>query len=247
MSIHVLGGSTTEEKANKTHLLQTLRQNTIPDGELLDNLGLFLTRQTLSRINFMQELYGEILHTHGSIMEFGVRWGQNLALFSALRGMHEPFNYNRQIIGFDTFSGFPSVDEKDGTQVKTGDYAVSDNWKHTLESILSIHEQNSPIAHKKKVHLVEGDATQTLPNYLSSHPETIIALAYFDFDIYQPTKVCLEAILPHLTKGSIIAFDELNCAEFPGETLAVKEVLGLSRYAIRRSVHSPLTSYIVID
>ncbi|PLA74890.1 crotonobetainyl-CoA--carnitine CoA-transferase [Hydrogenovibrio sp. SC-1] len=247
MSINVLGGSTTEEKNNKTHLVKTLRSSAIPDSELLDNLGLFLTRQSLSRINFMQELYSKIIQTHGSIMEFGVRWGQNLALFSALRGIHEPFNYNRQIIGFDTFSGFTSVDEKDGESVKAGDYGVSDNWKQTLESILTFHENNSPIAHKKKVHLVEGDATQTLPDYLNCHPETIVALAYFDFDIYQPTKVCLEALLPHLTKGSVVAFDELNCAEFPGETLAVKEVLGLSRYAIKRSQHSPLTSYIIID
>lgn len=36
MTIHVLGGSTSEEKNNKTHLVQTLRHNTIPDGELLD-------------------------------------------------------------------------------------------------------------------------------------------------------------------------------------------------------------------
>ncbi len=75
MSIHVLGGSTTEEKIGKAQLVETLRHSAIPNAELLDNLGLFLTRQTLSRINFMQELYGRILHTHGSIMEFGVRWG----------------------------------------------------------------------------------------------------------------------------------------------------------------------------
>jgi hypothetical protein len=94
---------------------------------------------------------------------------------------------------------------------------------------------------------VKGDATLSLPAYLKDHPETIIALAYFDFDIYAPTKSCLEAILPHLTKGSVLAFDELNCPEFPGETLALKEVLGLSKYAIRRDPNSPLTSYLVIE
>jgi hypothetical protein len=164
-----------------------------------------------------------------------------------LRGIHEPYNYNRSIIGFDTFEGFPSVDEKDGSLVSVGDYAITNDWKEKLEQILAFHENNSPIPHKKKHDLVQGDATKTLPNYLQEHPETIIALAYFDFDIYQPTKVCLEAILPHLTKGSIIAFDELNCPQFPGETLAVKEVLGLSKYAIRRDPNSPLTSYIVIE
>ena len=107
------------------------------------------------------------------------------------------------------------------------------------------HNNNSPIAHKKKHELVQGDATHELPAYLDRNPQTIIALAYFDFDIYEPTKVCLEAILPYLTRGSIIAFDELNVPEFPGETVALREVLGSSKYAIRRDSSAPLTSYIV--
>ncbi|MNL50967.1 hypothetical protein D3C87_1740290 [compost metagenome] len=116
-----------------------------------------------------------------------------------------------------------------------------------LEGILDFHAQNAPIPHKKKHELVKGDATVTLPDYLKDHPETIVALAYFDFDLYKPTRDCLEAILPHLTKGSVLAFDELNMSEFPGETIALREVLGLSRYAIRRDPSSPLTSYLVFE
>ncbi|GGE00159.1 hypothetical protein GCM10008012_49580 [Rhizobium anhuiense] len=219
----------------------------MPDRELLDNLGLYLTRQTLSRINFMQQLYQMILPVHGVIMEFGVRWGQNMALFSNLRGIHEPYNYNRKIIGFDTFEGFPSVAAEDGGNVLPGDYGVAANWEMELESILDFHTQNAPIPHKKKHELVRGDATQTVPAYLKARPETIVALAYFDFDLYVPTRDCLEAILPYLTKGSVLAFDELNMPEFPGETLALREVLGLSRYAIRRDPANPLTSYLVIE
>ena len=58
---------------------------------------------------------------------------------------------------------------------------------------------------------------------------------------------CLELLLPRLTRGSVIAFDELNSPEFPGETLALMETIGLSRYAIRRSPLNPLVSYLVID
>jgi len=245
--IQIKVGSTTTEVGNKVQLAQQLRSSSIPDSELLDNLGLFLTRQTLSRINFMQELFKRIVPVHGVIMEFGVRWGQNLSLFSSLRGIHEPFNYNRKIIGFDTFEGFPSVAREDGSAVSAGDYAVTTGYEDELCGILNFHEQNSPIPHKKKHELVKGDAIASLPAYLNRHPETVIALAYFDFDIYAPTKACLEAILPHLTKGSVLAFDELNCPEFPGETLALKEVLGLSKYAIRRDPNSPLTSYLVIE
>jgi hypothetical protein len=47
-------------------------------------------------------------------------------------------------------------------------------------------------------------------------------------------------IKEHLTKGSVLGFDELNCHDFPGETLAMKEVLGLDRYAIKRSSTKPI-------
>lgn len=240
-------GSTRAEVASKISLSQSLRNSPIPDGELLDNLGVFLTRQNLSRINFIQALYEMIVPVHGVIMEFGVRWGQNMALFSSLRGMLEPYNHNRKIIGFDTFEGFPSVDKKDGMACESGDYSVAENWEVDLESILNFHNDNSPIPQKKKYELVKGDASETLPAYLARNPHTIISLAYFDFDIYQPTKDCLKAIVPHITKGSVLAFDELNCPEFPGETAALREVFGLQKYAIRRLPSSPLTSYIVIE
>jgi hypothetical protein len=245
--IRILGGSTSQEVDRKKQLVNQLRSSGIPDNEILDNLGLYLTRQTLSRINFIQEIYQKIIPVHGVIMEFGVRWGQNLALFSSLRGMHEPYNYNRKIIGFDTFSGFPSTAKQDGEKVAVGDYAVTRNWEYELESILDFHNENSPIPHKKKYELVKGDASHTITTYLEKHPETIVALAYFDFDIYQPTRDCLEKILPHTTKGSVIAFDELNTPEFPGETIALKEILGLSKISIKRTPLSPLTSYFVID
>lgn len=245
--IRTLGGSTSEETSRKGHLVERLRTSPIPDAELLDNLGLYLTRQTLSRLNFIQMLYRQIVPVHGVIMEFGVRWGQNMALFSTLRGMLEPYNYNRKAIGFDTFEGFPSVSPIDGGSVNAGDYGVTSDWEEQLTAILDFHNANSPIPHKRKFELVRGDATETLPAYLAANPETIVALAYFDFDIYHPTKACLQALLPHLTKGSVLAFDELNCPQFPGETLALKEVLGLDRYALRRDPNSPLTSYLVIE
>lgn len=245
-SIKTLVGSTRQESKNKSELAEHLRGSSIPDQELLDNLGLYLTRQSLARINFIQKLYEMILPVHGVIIEFGVRWGQNMALFSALRGMREPYNYNRRVIGFDTFDGFPSVSDEDGGTVRAGDYTVTTGWKDDLDSILSFHEQNAPIPQKRKYELVQGDASETLPRFLNEHPETIVALAYFDFDLYKPTKQCLEAIQPYLTKGSVLAFDELNCPEFPGETLAVRETLGLSQYAIRRDPDNPLMSYLVV-
>lgn len=69
--IITLVGSTTTESNNKESLASELRKTDIPNTELLDNLGLYLTRQELSRINFMQKLYEKIIPVHGVVMEFG--------------------------------------------------------------------------------------------------------------------------------------------------------------------------------
>ena len=88
----------------------------------------------------------------------------------------------------------------------------------------------------------------TVPSYLKENPETIVALAYFDLDLYKPTKECLKAILPHLTKGSVLGFDEVGFHSLPGETAALKEVLGLDKYRIQRIGDlCPFGSYIQIE
>ena len=172
-------------------------------------------------------------------MEFGVRWGQNLALFQSLRGIYEPYNYTRKVIGFDTFSGFEGTSAVDGTAdiIAEGSYSVTEGYEKYLEQILQYHELESPVSHIKKHALMKGDAGKTAEQYVADNPETIIALAYFNMDIYQPTVKALEAIKPCLCKGSIIGFDELNCPHFPGETQALKEVLGLDKYRLVR--HPP--------
>lgn len=248
-AIRVATSSTAEELAARSDLAATFRQAPIPDDELLANLGLFLKRQDLARILFLDELYRKIVGVHGVIMELGVRWGRDLAVLEALRGIHEPYNYTRKIIGFDTFEGFPSVAPEDGNAAiaSAGAYKVTENYEDYLREVLDHQERENPISHIRTTELVKGDASVTLPEYLAAHPETIVAFAYLDFDIYEPTRDCLKAIAPHLTKGSIIGFDELNHPEFPGETVALKEVLGLDRFAIRRSPLGSYPAYLVVD
>jgi hypothetical protein len=237
------------ERAKKRELLELFRRCPIPEAELMNHLGLYINRQLLSRFFFLNHLYQQILQVHGVVIEFGVRWGQSLALFESLRGMYEPYNHNRRILGFDTFEGFVGTSAKDGAAaiIADGAYSVTEGYDLYLTRLLEYHESESPIAHIRKFELIKGDATRTIHEYLERHPETIVALAYFDFDLYEPTKQCLEAIRPHLTKGSVLAFDELNHQDFPGETLALKEVFGLDTYRIRRTPLASLPSYVVIE
>ena len=241
--------SSQSEKDLQAELYEHFRAAALPEDEMLPNLGLFLTSKSLSRILFFHEIYKKILGTHGVIMEFGVRWGQNLAVLSALRGIFEPFNRHRKIIGFDTFAGFRGMGPEDGDRCKTvdGSFSVGEGHEAYLERLLSVADALNPIPHLKKFELVKGDAVETIPDYLGRHPETIVSMAIFDFDIYKPTKAALEAIKPHLMKGSVLVFDELCDEIFPGETLAAREVLGLSNMRVERLPMTARVSYMVME
>jgi hypothetical protein len=112
---------------------------------------------------------------------------------SALRGIFEPFNRHRKIVGFDTFEGFKGLCEKDGAlcKCKDGSFSVAPKYEDYFEHILNMQEQLNPMSYLKRYEFVKGDAVETIPEYLKRHPETIISLAIFDFDIYAPTKVAL--------------------------------------------------------
>ena len=131
--------------------------------------------------------------------------------------------------------------------MEVGHLKVTDNYCQYLDKVMQLHEQDNPLSHIQKYELVQGDATETLIKYLTDNKETIVALAYFDFDIYSPTKICLEAIKPRLVKGSVLAFDELNDPDSPGETLALMETFGLNNVRLKRFPHTSRTSYFVVE
>ncbi|WP_028065373.1 crotonobetainyl-CoA--carnitine CoA-transferase [Solirubrobacter soli] len=216
--------------------LELFKASPIPDAERLQNLGLHTSRQTLARMLFFHEVYKRIVGVHGVVMEFGVRWGQDLALLQSLRGIYEPYNHTRKIIGFDTFEGFPSVHAADGAHeiIETGNYGVSEGYEHYLRELLANRERESPLSHMNKFDLVKGDVSQTLPAYLDEHPETVVAFAYFDMDLYEPTLAALEALRDRFVKGAVLGFDEIGPAHFPGETVALREALGLSNVRLQR-------------
>ena len=221
------------------------------DDFKMKNLGLFINRILLMRILFMNELYQKTLNITGDVIEFGCRWGQNLSLFMNFRGIYEPYNLKKKIIGFDTFSGFPSVSkhEKKGNKKisKKGSFSTTKLYENILSKILEYHAFESAASHIKRHDLIKGDASKTIKSYLKKNSQTLIALAYFDMDIYKPTKDCLKAIIPYLSKGSVIGFDEPNSKDFPGETLAIKEVFGNLKFKMIQSKFSAGSGYIVID
>ncbi len=225
----------------------------IPDFERAENAGLFLPPRSLKRILYFSELYEKVLGVHGSIVQFGVRWGRDLTVLDSLRNILEPFNPVRKIIGFDTFTGLKSVTESDKAHeqpelMSEGSLSTSDNHVDFLNRLLEVRKVLAPLQGPARTGIVVGDASITIKDYLINNPETIIAMAHFDMDIYKPTKDCLELILPRMPKGAILAFDELNYSVAPGETVALDEVLGLRNVRIQRSARfSGAGSYIVLE
>lgn len=206
-----------------------------------------LNRQSLSRILYYNELYQKIIDTPGVILEFGVQWGATLAQLVNLRGIYEPFNYSRKIVGFDTFAGFSAVGKEDGDLAAAGDYATMENYRETLERILDLHESFSPISHIKKYELIEGDASTSVDRWLTENPHAIVAMAIFDMDLYKSTKDVLEKILSRLTRGTLLVFDELNCPHFPGETRALAEVIGIGNLRLHHFPHQAYCAWAVFE
>jgi len=191
----------------------------------MENFPKYVRRQNLTRFLALYEIFKRIVTVKGSIVECGVNRGFGVMTWAKLSAILEPVNLTRRIYGFDSFSGFPSVTDKDLAHTtgapRRGDLAASD-----LDEILELaanHDSTRFLGHVPKVKLVKGDATRTIPAFIKSHPHLVISLLYLDFDLYEPTRVALKSFLPRMPKGAIIAFDELDNPLWPGETLAMME------------------------
>jgi len=97
-----------------------------------------------------------------------------------------------------------------------------------LDHIVTIHvpEWRSEIP---KIHFVVGDFMESGPAFVEANPHLIVSLLYRNFDLRDPTARALELFLPRMLAGSVLAFDQANSADWPGDTGALIETIGLRR------------------
>lgn len=249
--IHEPGKSTEAEIDYRAGLNAYFEESIGSNTEKLQNFAKFVPRQNLTNFIAKYEIFKQILEVQGSIIECGVYLGGGLMTFAQLSAILEPVNHQRKIIGFDTFSGFPSLAPEDSNGVSAhsivGGFSVDGNVHDDLLQAINLYDTNRFIGHIPKVSLVKGDVTDTMPRFLEDHPHTVVSLLYLDMDIFEPTKVALECLVPRIPKGGVIAFDELNSERWPGETLAALETVGLSNLRIRRFPFESLMSYAVVE
>lgn len=217
--------------------------------EKIDGFPKYASRQSIAKFLTKYEIFKRILDVNGSIVECGVLYGAGLLAWAKLSSILEPVNHTRKVIGFDTFMGFLDVTPEDTGAGASAHVVAGGLTGSTLDNVaeaVAIYDMNRPLGHIPKVELVKGDIAETAPQYLAQNRHLVVSLLYLDLDLYLPTKAALKAFLPRMPTGAIICFDELNARAFPGETVAVEEVLGLPRLKIERFPFDPYVSFAVL-
>lgn len=215
--------------------------------EQMRRFPVFSTRQDITYFLERYEIYKLVQNVPGNIIECGVAGGFGLMAFAHFASIFEPYHYVRKIIGFDTFEGFPGLSQQDKSSkaehMKKG--GLDHGGYEVLLEAIKLYDANRAIGHLPKVELVKGDICETLPEYLEKNPSLVVGMLYLDMDLYKPTGDTLRLLYDRIPKGGIIAFDELNHSDYPGETIAVMEELGIGSLRLQRLPFSSMLSYAI--
>ena len=175
----------------------------------------------------------------GELVECGVFKGASLMRWIKFRSLLEhPFS--RRVVAFDTFGAFPEATYAPDSARRArfveegGDRSIS---RQDLQSLLQQQSLD------QNVELVEGDILKTVPEYLERNAELRISLLHIDVDLYEPTRVCLEAFYPRVVRGGLVILDDYGA--FPGANKAIEEFLGPLGVEIRKPPQASALSYVV--
>lgn len=201
----------------------------------------YVGRNHLMRFAARYELFRRITGVKGSIVECGVHQGGGVMAWAKLCSTFEPLAFHRRVIGFDTFEGFPEVTERDAPapgvdnpESTAGGWCAGPEIYRELNTLIADYDDRRPLSRFPKIELVRGDALRTIPDYVRRNRHLVVSLLFLDFDLYEPTKIALEWLRPRMPRGSVIAFDEVNSAFWPGETEAMLESFDLSKLRLEK-------------
>jgi predicted O-methyltransferase YrrM len=126
-------------------------------------------------------------------------------------------NSNAKVVAFDTFdAAFPDLRENESK----GEKMLSAHFDpKALEKLEQAIARNGL---QKRVEIVRGDISATLPKYLADNPGFRISLLHCDLDAYAPTRATLETAWPRVVSGGLAVFDNYGIPHW-GEADAVDE------------------------
>ncbi len=200
--------------------------------------GFYLTSHAdrMAKLLAHYELYKSITHLPGHIVECGVYKGASLIRFATFREILENPS-SRKIIGFDAFGRFPEPDD-------AADRAFVKAFEEVGGPGISVKEMEEVFMHKcfRNYELVSGDILETVPQYLSDHPELKIALLHIDVDVYKPAAVILKCFFDRIVKGGLLILDDFGIV--PGETKAVDEYFSEQSVRIEKLSISHIPAFV---
>ncbi len=178
----------------------------------------FCDNRRIGKAIAQYELYKRILSLPGHIVECGVYKGASLIRFATFRQLLEAPD-SRDIFGFDAFGEFPRESlARDDDQDFIGQFETAGGDGLTSGELQGLLEAKGLTA---GVHLIKGDARETIAPFLAERPELRIALLHLDMDVYEPTRAALEQFWDRVMPGGLIVIDDYNAVA--GATAAVDE------------------------
>ncbi len=200
--------------------------------------GFYLTSHVTRTAKMLAhyELYKSIVHLPGHIVECGVYKGASFIRFGSFREILES-PYSRKIIGFDAFGKFPEQEASD-------DRKFIEKFEGEGGPGISVEELKTVLAYKALTNyeLIQGDVTDTIPAYLSNHPELKIALLHIDVDVYKPSIAILNHLYDRVVRGGLVVFDDFGTVA--GETRAVDEFFEREDVVIEKLPISHIPAYL---
>jgi hypothetical protein len=129
---------------------------------------------------------------------------------AAIKRTLEKHGSDKALYLFDSYAGMPDVTHPVDGDWEKGDLASG------VEHVQQLFEDQSG------VHIVPGYFNNTLPD----HQDLKFSFCHVDADLYTSIKECIEFILPRLSEGGTIVFDDYGFRDCPGAKEAIEEALG---------------------
>lgn len=211
--------------------------------EIWRNFQIYTRRIFLKRFMAHYELFRLTVDLPGDIVELGVYRGLSLMSWANFLEIRNMGDRQKQVFGFDNFSGLSSLDKKDGKQdSQVGKEEAGYNsavFKEILEDAIAIFNKDRFIPYKPRIKLVLGDIEKSIPRFVEENPGLRVSLLHFDCDTYRPTKVGLEELYPRVVPGGVVLFDEYGIRPWEGESNAVDEYFAGKKVSIHRFDWAP--------
>ena len=207
--------------------------------EYENNFYLSCDNSRIGKLIVHYELFKMINKLPGNIVECGVFKGMSLIKFATFMNLLDN-KKDKKILGFDVFGKFPQTKFKKDEKMRKKfikDSGVSGISKEQLIQILKNKKLN------KKIELIKGDITKTIPKYIEKNPNLKISLLNLDTDIYEPSVTVLNYLYPKIVKGGILILDDYGI--FPGETQAVDEYFQNKKIEIKQFPFQKTPKYII--